>query len=129
MPTVIYSNLSKIEFTEEDIAATIAARRESAYENGSPEVKTLATLSIDEFIDGQVPQSVLVAFAKLADAIGVKAIGKTYNAMTINRPLTAQEERASALYVLRNGQTDAAAEIRALRATEQDIRLYKDDGE
>jgi len=118
-----YSELAKIEFTEDDITAVIMAAEASGFRDGG---KELAVLNLSNFnFETSTPQ-VLTAFAALATVIG-RPVSKVYAGLAVKRELTDDEKRDIALDALRYAYGDTARRIREERAGEQGIDIWQEE--
>lgn len=118
MPTLNYTELNKIEFTDADVAEVIALLA------SGDNTKPLAVLNTDNFPNGEVPVDVMTQFTALAKVLRVPLVPTNYNGIQLRRPYTDDELRESALSELRHGYKTRPNEIRAERAAEQGINIY-----
>ena len=117
---LIYSAVSKIEFTEEDIQSVIADNKSGT--------KTIASLYLDNMSGGQITSGTLSAFEALAKVLKLPVV-KNYNGLEIARPYTDEENREAAVQSLKYGYSDLSTEIRAMRAEEQEIVIFEPPAE
>jgi hypothetical protein len=124
MPVIDYSAVSRLEFTDNDIIDVITAAETTGFREG----KVLASLNLANFMGETVNPAVLTEFAKLALVLKLP-VSKAHAGLEVKRDLTPDEARDVALDALRYGYGDTAKRIRAERAAEQGIDIYKPETE
>jgi len=120
MPNIDYSAVSRLEFTDDDVVSVIIADEAPGLREG----KVLASLNLANFPGETADPAVLTEFAKLATVLKLP-VSKAYAGLEVKRDLTPDEARDVALDALRYGYGDTAKRIRAERAAEQGIDIYK----
>ena len=123
-PRIDYNAVSRIEFTDQDIADVVAAADTAGFRDG----RALATLNLANFPFEEADPAVLTEFAKLGTVLK-RPVSKTYAGLEIKRELSDAENRDTALDALRYGYGNTAKRIRGERAAQQGIEIFHPEDE